>query len=110
MIARHYKDLVCWQLATDVKKKVYAITARQTVAKDFQFARFLETARASLAETHNHANDGVDLGFIDANECATLCRLVDRAGKTTVRLIRYLERPWPKPLNFQNPQNPQTPE
>ena len=120
MIARHYKDLVCWQLATDVKKKVYAITARQTVAKDFKFcqqirdsarsapsniaegfaryrpadfARFLEIARASLAETHNHANDGVDLGFIDANECATLCRLVDRAGKATVRLIRYLKGP-----------------
>ena len=118
VIARHYKDLVCWQLSVEVKKKVYAITARPSVAKDFkfcqqiresarsaprniaegfgryrpaEFAHFLEIARGSLEETHNHTNDGLDLGYIDVNECAPVCRLVDRAAKATVKLILYLK-------------------
>ena len=120
MIARHYKDLVCWQLAVEVRKKVYAITARPSVAKDFkfcqqiresarsaprniaegfgryrpaEFAHFLEIARGSLEETHNHTNDAVDSGHVDAKECATVCRVIDRAAKATVKLILYLKGP-----------------
>ena len=120
MIARRYEDLVCWQLANEVKKKVYAITARPDLRKDFEFCkqiresarsapsnvaegfgryrpaeftRFLEIARASLTETHNHTNDAADLRYIDAEECAALCLLIARAGKAAVRLIRYLKGP-----------------
>ena len=120
MIARHYKDLVCWQLANEVKKKVYAITARKHIARDFEFcqqiresarsapsniaegfgryrpadfARFSEYARGSLAETQNHLNDALDLGYIDADECSSVCRLAMRAEKATVKLILYLKGP-----------------
>jgi four helix bundle protein len=120
MIARHYKDLVCWQLANEVKKKVFAITARPNVARDFkfcdqirdsarsaprnisegfgryrpaEFARFLEWARGSLEETHNHINDGLESGYIREDECKSLFRLIDRAAKATVKLILYLKGP-----------------
>ncbi len=120
MIARTYKDLVCWQLANEVKKNVYAITDRTDVARDFkfcqqiresarsaprniaegfgryrpaEFAHFLEIARGSLLETDNHTNDGVDLRYINADECTAVCRLIYRASKATVRLILYLKGP-----------------
>jgi four helix bundle protein len=103
-----------------VKKKVYAIAARPKIARDFEFckqiresarsaprniaegfgryrpaefARFLDIARGSLQETHNHTNDALDLGYIDAKECDALCRSIGRAAKATVRLIAYLKGP-----------------
>ena len=77
MAARHYRELVCWQLANDLKRRVYAFIAQPSVAKDFEFckqirgsarggpraisegfgrfrpadfARYLEYARASLID------------------------------------------------------------
>ena len=55
------------------------------------FARFLEFARGSLEETHNHTNDGLDLGHINNTEASELCYLIYRAGKATVKLILYLK-------------------
>jgi four helix bundle protein len=117
MTARHYQDLVCWQLANELKLAIYAFTARSQVTKDFKycdqirdsarsgprtiaegfgryrpadFARYLEFARASLTETHNHLVDGRDLNYLPPGECDTLCRLCDRASGATMRLMQYL--------------------
>jgi four helix bundle protein len=119
MVARHYQDLVCWQLANELKRRVYAFIARSTVARDFEycdqirgsarsaprniaegfgryrpaeFARFLLIARASLIETHNHLTDGMDQGYLKTGECEELLVLADRAGGATTRLHAYLER------------------
>ena len=85
----------------------YAFTAKPEVAKDFKycdqirdsarsgprtiaegfgrfrpadFARYLEFARGSLTETHNHLFDGHDLKYLSREECSELCQLCDRAS------------------------------
>jgi|SRR5262245_18827719 len=119
MVARKYQDLVCWQLANELKLRVYAIVAKAPVAKDLkycdqirdsarsacrniaegfgryrpaEFARFLLIARASLVETHNHLIDGIDQGYLKTGECEELLVLADRARGATTRLHAYLER------------------
>src|SRR5476649_1451920 len=88
MVARRYQDLFCWQLSSELKRRVYAFIAMPPTSKDFEFckqirgsargaprtiaegfgrfrpadfARYLEFARASLIETQNHLDDALDL-------------------------------------------------
>ena len=119
MIARRYEDLVCWQLANELKRRVYAFTAKMPAAGDFkycnqirdsargapktiaegfgrfrppEFGRFLEFARASLMETHNHLGDARDLNYLSEAECVELCTLANRAIGATTNLHAYLQR------------------
>src|SRR6476469_5114450 len=97
-----YEDIVAWQLADELKREVVALTATGPAARDFkfrdqirdsaasvtrniaegfgrfrpaEFARFLEFARGSLAETHNSLRDGRDRGYYTPEDCNRLSRL-----------------------------------
>ena len=110
---------MCWQLASALKKEVYALTDRAGVKADFKFcqqvrdsarsapsniaegfarfrpadfARFLEIARASLAETHNHLLDARDLTYLSDEDHAALSLMADRASGATTRLLLYLRQ------------------
>jgi four helix bundle protein len=112
-----YEDIVAWQLADELKREVFALTATGPPARDFKFrdqirdssasatrniaegfgrfrpadfARFLEFARGSLTETHNSLRDGRDRGYFTDTDCDRLSRLAARAAKATTRLILYL--------------------
>jgi len=129
MVARRYRDLICWQLANELKLEVYAFTARPVAAKDFkycnqirdsargaprtiaegfgryrppEFARYLEFARASLNETHNHLVDGLDLGYLTVPDCEAMCHLADRAAGATTKLLLYLKQRSSEPRRFRN--------
>jgi len=118
MAARHFRELVCWQLSTDLKRQVYAFIARPGAARDVEFcnqirnsargaprtiaegfgrfrptefSRYLEFARASLLETQNHLDDALDCGYLTAAEHARLFKLANRAIGATTRLHRYLQ-------------------
>ena len=118
MGARRYQDLEVWQLANDLKKKVYALVDRSTARDDRrfcelvrdsaasapsnlaegfgcyrhpEFARYTRVAKASLMETHNHLGDGVDRHHWSPREATPLQELADRAVGACVRLLRYLE-------------------
>jgi four helix bundle protein len=87
MAVRDCRDLVCWQLANELKLEVIAFTESGPASRDFkyrdqirdsaaaaerdiaegfgrfrprEFARFLEYARASLMETQSSLIDGRD--------------------------------------------------
>jgi len=117
MVARHYRELVCWQLSNDLKRCVYAFIAKPPASKDFEFckqirgsargaprtisegfgrfrppefARYLEFARASLIETQNHLDDALDNEFITADTHRELFKLADRAIGATTKLQQYL--------------------
>jgi four helix bundle protein len=119
MVARHYRELICWQLSCDLKRRVYAVLADQTVSADLdfckqirgsargaprtiaegfgrfrptEFARYLEFARASLIETQNHLDDALDMSYVTADQHADLWKLADRAIGATTRLHQYLRR------------------
>ena len=89
MAARRFDELLAWQLANELKQRVYALvdasTARddrkfcdqikdsaasapRNLAEGFacfrhpEFARYTRVAKASLVETQNHLRDGVDRG------------------------------------------------
>jgi four helix bundle protein len=118
MGVKRYEDLVAWQLANELKKKVYALvdstsarddrrfadqvkdaaaSAPRNLSEGFgcyrhpEFARYTRVAKASLTETHNHLGDGVDRNHWTARQAVPLQELADRAIGACVRLLQYLE-------------------
>ena len=116
MIARRYQDLVCWQLADELKRRVYAFTPVPPAKRDSEycsqirrsarsgpsnisegfgrfrpaeFVRFLEYARASLIETQNHLGDGRDLDYLSETWRTELNVIADRAIGATTNLLKY---------------------
>ena len=115
--ARHFTELDCWQLANELKVRLYGITARSHVKPDRDwvsdvrdaaasgpsnisegfgrksdpdFAHFLDIARASLNECQNHLLDAVDRGYIDQRECKELTILSKRVIGAVASLQRHL--------------------
>ena len=126
MVAKRYEELICWQLSHELHLEVLAFTAILPASKDWkycgqirdssssgpsniaegfgrfhprEFARFLDFARASLLETHNHLKDGRARSYLDEALFARLTKLADRAIGATTKLQNYLRRcpkdgPW----------------
>jgi four helix bundle protein len=115
--ARTYRELVCWQLASDLKRRVYAFTATEPTKGDVKFcnqvrdaarggpraiaegfgrfrpadfARYLEYARASLIETQNHIDDALDCRYLTPREHDELVTMADLAIGAVTNLHRYL--------------------
>jgi four helix bundle protein len=118
VIARRYEDLVCWQLARELERRVFAFTATMPAAKDFEYceqirsssssgarnlaegfgrfwpgenARLVRIARASLMETRDHLGAGRERGYMTASEHHELNVLANRAIGATTRYAVYLE-------------------
>ena len=117
MVARRYDELECWQLADSLKHEVYEFTGRPLVKRDYKFcdqiresarsapsniaegfarfrpadfARFLEFARASLAETDNHLRDARALKYLNDDELKRIRLLAKRAAGARTKLLLYL--------------------
>ena len=117
--ARHYKELIFWQLADRLKIRLYAIVERPNVKRDFkyveqvrtsaasgpsniaegfgrrsnaEFLHYLDIARGSLNEVQNHLKDGVDRHYIQEKEFAELHTLSRRALAALAKFQRYLRR------------------
>ena len=115
--AKHFTELICWQLATQLKVGIYLVARRGNVRRDrrfhdqlvdaaasaprniaegfgrhtnAEFARFLDLARASLTESQNHLIDAVDRGYLTKQESATLTILAKRSCGAVAALQRYL--------------------
>ena len=118
-VARHYEDLIFWQLATELKIRLYRVVERDHVKRDFkyvdqvrdsaasgprniaegfgrrsnaEFLHYLDIARASLNEVQNHLKDGVHRRYIEEPEFKELLTLNRRALGALARFQRYLRR------------------
>ena len=117
-MVRRYQDLVCWQLANELKREVYRLLKEsRSGRRDIKFAdqlrasassgpanlseafgyfrhregaRYVRIAKASLTETHNHLCDGIDREHWTEERCRPVLSLADRAIGATTRWLIYL--------------------
>ena len=121
--AKHFRELVAWQVSRELARAVYALTDRPSVRREFKFleqlhdavaspsrniaegfrryrprdfSRFLTIAAASIAEVENHLEDGVDRKLFAREEIAEALTLCRRAGSAIGGLQRYLSNCDPK--------------
>ena len=120
MIAKRFEDLVCWQLARELERQVYAFTATALASKDFEycrqirksssssprnmaegfgrylpgdFARFMRNALGSLNETRDHLGAGHEQSYLSEEHYGELLTLTNRAIGASVRLTEYPNGP-----------------
>jgi len=118
-VARHFRDLVCWQLSYQLKFEVFKFTVAGPASRDFKYrdqirdssrstpsniaegfgrfrprdsARFFEIARASLMETQNHLIDGRDCGYLSDALYSRLMNLSRAALTATTNYMRSKQR------------------
>ena len=116
MGVRRYEDLVAWQLARELERRVLAFTANTAASKDFdycrqirrssssaprniaegfgrywpaEFARFIRIARGSLNETKDHLDAGLEQRYVPNAEHGDMKKLADRALGACTRLAQY---------------------
>jgi four helix bundle protein len=117
--ARRFEDLIAWQVAVQLRDLVCRMTdegpvlndrrfrdqirdsarsAPSNMAEGFarydppEFARFLNIARSSLAETQDHLMHGRDRKYFEEEDFRAAWRLTCRAIRASNRLHAYLRR------------------
>ena len=117
MGVKRFEDLECWQLARELKRRVYVLSnlpgckqewkfrtqLREAAAgppahisegfgrrRPRDFANFLSYARSSLNETKNHLIDGVDRGHWTEEDLREVLVLLARAISAVDGLQNYL--------------------
>ncbi len=117
--AQGFEDLVAWQLCHQLKIEVLDFTASGPASRDFKyrdqirdssasaqsnvaegfarfrpldFARFLEYAKASLAETRDHLIDGHDRKYLSPELFSRLSNLSRTAERVTTSLLLAKKR------------------
>ena len=93
-----YEDIVAWQLAYELPREVFSITAIGPASKDFKFRDQIRDSSASatrnIAEGFGRFRPAEFARFLDfarGSLTETLSRLAGRAAKTTTRLMLYLQ-------------------
>jgi len=88
MGANTCRELVCFQLADELQRRIVEITAMPPA----DFARFLAIARGSLAETQVHLRAGLERRYFEENSVVELLVLAARCDRVTSALRAYLLR------------------
>ena len=120
MTARHFKELVAWQLANEFKSEAFrllrgsreawanykfrdqAIESARSVAANVvegflrkspgDFCRFLDYSVSSLGETEGHIRDGIELSYFSPGSCTQFFRLGRRCLTALIRLKQSQQR------------------
>jgi four helix bundle protein len=115
---KRYEDLEAWQIADELKREVYALTATGAAFKDFEYcnqirdsaasstkniaegfgrfnpgdnARFVEISVASTMETKDSLKDGVDRGHFTPERALHAQQLAERSIQCSTKYIVYLK-------------------
>ena len=113
----NYEDLVCWQLAVQLRDELIAVTDRPHVRRNYKFCdqvgkstrsapcnvaegfdrsnseflRFLNIALGSLRETETHLGEALKRSYITPEEHAHFRTLTKRAIRAGEGMKAYLE-------------------
>ena len=112
-----FEDILAWQKAREVTRRIYEITSNERFARDYglrnqlqrasvsimaniaegfgrhsdkEFANFLNMAHGSASETQSHLYVALDLGYIDQDVFAKLYTLIDEVSRMIMRLAQHL--------------------
>jgi four helix bundle protein len=124
MAVSHYRDLIAWQLADELKREIVRLlrTSRaasgniryrdqlldaaasvvSNLVEGFlryspgEFRKFIDYSLASLGEAETRLGDGILFGYFSEAECATAFRLAKRCLTASVRL-KHSQRYFQKP-------------
>jgi four helix bundle protein len=114
-----FEEIKSWQMSRALVKRIYEITQRQEFSRDFsfrdqirrsslsamsniaegferysnkEFARFLNIARASIAETKSQLYAAVDLNYIKEQEFVELKNECESISRHIWKLTEYLRK------------------
>jgi four helix bundle protein len=117
---RRFEDLNAHKLAVQLRRRIFRLSLRAPMKHDYEFVRqirnsargaprniaegfsrfapsenlhFLSYAKASLDETKNHIDDGLESQYFSDKEHAELFTLAQRTLAAVSALMRYLESP-----------------
>ena len=117
--ARRFQDLVCYQLARELRRTISGVIATPGVAPDFElcdqlrraarsatgniaegfacpshreFARFLDLSLRSIREIEDRLLEITDRQLLSELEVATAANLAKRTAVAVTRLAAYLRR------------------
>ena len=120
---KSYRELVCWQLAAQIRREMIEVTDRPEVRRNFKFCdqvgestrsapanisegfkrtnrtfmQYLDIALGSLQETENHVDEALERKYITPDEHAHFRLLAKRAIRGAEELKAYLGRCSPPP-------------
>ncbi|MFH1215549.1 MAG: four helix bundle protein [Pseudomonadota bacterium] len=116
---KEFEELTSWQEARRLVNSIYEITRKDKFAADFElksqirrsaisvmaniaegfhrnsdkdFSRFLDYARASLAETMSHNYIALDQDYIDQEELLAIKEICNSVGQKINKFISYLNQ------------------
>jgi len=119
VMAKRFEDLEAWQLADELRREVYELTATGSASKDFKFcnqirdaassacrnisegfgrfrpapfAQFMEYSIASTMETQDALKDGVERGHWTIEKSSRARSLAARCLQVSRPLMLYLKR------------------
>jgi four helix bundle protein len=122
-MAKSHEDLICWQLADQLRQLIITHTDVGRAAHDFRFTSnlrdaiasacrnqaegfyrfrhreqrpFFRTARASLGETKDGIRDGCQRGYFSREVADEMTSLCGRAMIANLRWLKSLDRPDPR--------------
>lgn len=116
MAFKKFEEILAWQKARLVTKRVYEVTSNGSFAKDFglrdqirrssvsimaniaegqgrfsdkEFANFLNMAHGSATETQSHLYVALDLSYIDQIAFNEVYGLLDEVARMTMALMKH---------------------
>ena len=119
---KSHTELICWQLADELRQLIITHTDSGPVSKDFRFTSnlrdaissvcrnqaegfakywhkqqrpYFNTAQGALAETKDGIIDGTERGYFSPNLASQMQRLCARAIKANLKWLKSLDRPDP---------------
>ena len=114
---KKFEEILAWQKARKVTKRIYEITGSGNFAKDFglrdqirraavsimaniaegqgrfstkEFANFLNIAHGSIAETQSHLYIALDLDYLNQDDFTEIYDLLDEVARMTMSLMKHL--------------------
>jgi len=134
--ARHFSELIVWQLADQLRRATFPLTEREAFHRDYklraqaedainstcrniaegfgcethrEFARFLRIARRSLNELQDALHAALEKGYITPRDLDTPRRLFRRIFPAFGKFLAYLDRT-PDQRNRPRRDPPENPE